>query len=66
VKVTVIGRPTQVVERQGVVVVALRSTKAPTLPKGLPPLPATPTTYMTNLATSTLTHICIRPGNIIW
>ena len=46
VKITVIGRPTQVVERQGVVVVALRSTKAPTLPKGLPALPATPTTYM--------------------
>jgi hypothetical protein len=35
-----------VVERQGVVVLALRSTKAPTLPKGLPPLPSTPTTYM--------------------
>jgi hypothetical protein len=46
VNVTVIGRPNQVVERQGVVVVALRSTKTPTLPKGLPPLPATPTTYM--------------------
>ncbi len=46
VKVTVIGRPTQVVERQGVVVVALRSTKAPTLLKSLPPLPTTPTTYM--------------------
>ena len=46
VKMTVIGRPTQVVERQGVVVVALRSTKVPTLPKGLPPLPSTPTTYM--------------------
>ncbi len=46
VKATIIGRPTQVVERQGVVVVALRSTKAPTLPKGLPPLPSTPTNYM--------------------
>ena len=46
VKVTIIGRPTQVVERQGVVVVALRSTTSPTLPKGLPPLPSTPTTYM--------------------
>jgi hypothetical protein len=46
VKLTVIGRPTQVVERQGVVVVALRSTKTPTLPKGLPPLPSTPTNYM--------------------
>jgi len=46
VKVTVIGRPNQVVERQGVIVVALRNTKAPTLPKGLPPVPSTPTTYM--------------------
>jgi hypothetical protein len=46
VNVTVIGRPNQVVERQGVVILALRSTKAPTLPKGVPPLPATPTTYM--------------------
>jgi hypothetical protein len=46
VKVTVIGRPHQVVERQGVIILALRSTKPPTLPKGLPPLPATPTTYM--------------------
>ncbi len=45
VNVTVIGRPNQVVECQGVVV-AFRSTKAPTLPKGLPPLPSTPTTYM--------------------
>ena len=46
VKATIIGRPNQVVERQGVVVVALRSTKAPTLPKGLPPLPNAPTNYM--------------------
>jgi hypothetical protein len=46
VKVTVIGRPNQVVERQGVIILALRSTKPPTLPKGLPPLPSTPTNYM--------------------
>ena len=45
-KVTVIGRPNHVVERQGVVILALRSMKPPTLPKGLPPLPATPTNYM--------------------
>jgi hypothetical protein len=43
---TVIGRPNQVVERQGVVILALRSTKVPTLPKGVPPLPSTPTNYM--------------------
>jgi hypothetical protein len=46
VKVTVIGRPSHVVERQGVIILALRSTKTPTLPKGLPSLPATPTNYM--------------------
>jgi hypothetical protein len=46
VKMTVIGRPTQVVERQGVIILALRSSKPPTLPKGLPPLPSTPTNYM--------------------
>lgn len=44
-KVTVIGRATQVVERQGVVVVALHGATPP-LPKGLPPLLSTPTTYM--------------------
>jgi len=46
VKVTVIGCPNQVVERQGVIILALRSSKPPTLPKGLPPLPSTPTNYM--------------------
>jgi len=46
VNVTVLGRPHQVVERQGVIVLALRSTTPPTLPPSLPPLPATPTTYM--------------------
>jgi len=46
VKVTLIGRPGQVVERQGVIVLGLRSTSTPALPKGLPAPPATPTTYM--------------------
>jgi hypothetical protein len=46
VKVTVIGRPSQVVERQGVIILALRSTKPPTLPPSLPSLPVTPTNYM--------------------
>jgi hypothetical protein len=45
-KVTVVGRPSQVVERQSVIILALRSSKPPTLPKGLPPLPSTPTSYM--------------------
>ncbi|MDP9372922.1 MAG: phosphorylated adapter RNA export RNA-binding domain-containing protein, partial [Chloroflexota bacterium] len=42
VKITVIGRPAQIVERGDVTIVALRSEKVPTLPKGLPaPVQAT-------------------------
>jgi hypothetical protein len=54
VNVTVLGRPHQVVEQQGVVVVALRSTTPPTLPKGLPPLPSTPTSYMVFIQTEAM------------
>ena len=43
VKITVIGRPAQVLERGDVTIVALRSEKVPALPKGLP-APANPTT----------------------
>jgi hypothetical protein len=43
VKITVIGRPARVVEQENVIVVGLRSTKVPTLPKGVP-TPAAPTT----------------------
>ncbi len=43
VKITVIGRPAHVVERGDVAIVALRSEKVPSLPKGLP-APANPTT----------------------
>ena len=49
-KATIVGRPSQIVERQGVVILALRSTKPPTLPKGLPPLPNAPTNYMVFVA----------------
>lgn len=39
VKITVIGRPGQTVQRGEVVIVGLRSDSAPTLPKGLPAPP---------------------------
>jgi hypothetical protein len=45
-KVTIIGRPGEVVERQGVIILALKSTAAPSLPKGLPAPPAQPTNYL--------------------
>lgn len=43
VKITIIGRPSKAVERGDVVLVSLRSTKAPSLPKGVP-APASPLT----------------------
>ena len=44
VKITVIGRPAQTVERGPVVIVSLKSERVPGLPKGLP-VPAQPTSY---------------------
>jgi hypothetical protein len=58
VKVTVIDRSAQVVERQGVVVLALRSMKPPTLPKGLPPLPNAPTNYMVFIQQKQWNKVC--------
>ncbi|MDP9372046.1 MAG: hypothetical protein M3Q65_06270, partial [Chloroflexota bacterium] len=49
VKITVIGRPAQVVERGDVTIVALRSEKVPSLPKGLP-APGRPTDYAVFIA----------------
>ncbi len=46
VKVTIVGRPGEIVERQGVIILALKSTAAPSLPKGLPAPPAQPTNYL--------------------
>jgi hypothetical protein len=49
VKITVIGRPAQVLERGEVTIVALRGEKVPSLPKGLP-APAQPTNYAVFIA----------------
>jgi hypothetical protein len=46
VKLTVIGNPGTVVERGDVVLVALRSEKAPSFPKGVPDPPALRTDYL--------------------
>jgi hypothetical protein len=46
VKVTIVGRPGEIVERQGVIILAMKSTAAPSLPKGLPAPPAQPTNYL--------------------
>ncbi len=46
VKLTVIGRPGKIVERGDVALVALRSEKVPSLPKGVPAPPSPQTDYM--------------------
>ncbi len=49
VKITVIGRPTQAVERGEVIILGLINETAPSLPKGLP-APPTPTKYVVLVA----------------
>ncbi len=46
VKVTIIGRPGEIVERQGVIILAMKGATAPSLPKGLPALPEQATNYL--------------------
>jgi len=50
VKLTVIGRPGKVVERGDVMLVGMRSEKAPSLPKGVPAPPSPRTDYMVLVA----------------
>jgi len=50
VKLTVIGRPGKVMERGDVVLVGMRSEKAPSLPKGVPAPPSPRTDYMVLVA----------------
>lgn len=45
-KFSLVGRPGKVVQKGTVVVTALQNTHVPTLPKGLPPLPEPPTTFI--------------------
>jgi hypothetical protein len=47
VKITLIGRPGRVVEKGAVMLTSMQQgSKAPSLPKGLPPVPEEPTVYI--------------------
>jgi hypothetical protein len=46
VKMTVIGRPAQVVQKQGFYILGMKHEKQPSLPKGLPNFPDQATKYM--------------------
>lgn len=50
VKVTIIGKPGRIIEKENVVITAMDSGKIPSLPKGLPQPPAEPTTYVVYIA----------------
>lgn len=49
-KITVIGRPGKIIERDSFVVTPLASVKAPPLPKGLPMTPEEPTVFLVYIA----------------
>jgi hypothetical protein len=46
VKVTIIGRPGKIVERQGVIILGMRNSTPPALPKGVPAPPTQATSYL--------------------
>jgi hypothetical protein len=50
VDITLIGRPGRIVEKGEVVLTSMQASKAPSLPKGLPPVPIDPTTYVVFIA----------------
>lgn len=50
VKMTLIGKPGRVIEKEKVVLTSLQSAKSPSLPKGLPQPPGEPTTYLVFIA----------------
>ncbi|NCC30688.1 MAG: hypothetical protein EOM24_01545 [Chloroflexia bacterium] len=50
VKITLIGRPGVIVTRSNCVLTVMESTRGPSLPRGLPAIPPTPTTYTIYIA----------------
>ncbi|MDP9314790.1 MAG: phosphorylated adapter RNA export RNA-binding domain-containing protein [Chloroflexota bacterium] len=62
VKITVIGRPTQTVERGEVIILGLINETAPSLPKGLP-VPPTPTKYVVLVARKQWQKVADALGN---
>ena len=57
VKITVIGRPSKIIDRGTCVVTSLQSNKIPSLPKGVPTPPNAVTTYTLYIATKQWRHV---------
>ncbi|MEI7773121.1 MAG: hypothetical protein WCI67_24235, partial [Chloroflexales bacterium] len=49
-KIILVGRPGAVASRPSCVITAMASTRGPSLPKGLPAIPETPTSYTVYIA----------------
>jgi hypothetical protein len=50
VKITLVGRPSRIIQKDSCVITTMQNGKAPTLPKGLPTPPSTPTNYIVYIA----------------
>ena len=57
VKITVIGRPSKIIDRGTCVVTSLQSSKVPSLPKGVPTPPNAATTYTLYIASKQWRHV---------
>jgi len=50
VKITIVGRPGRIIEKDPVVITSMQNSRPPNLPKGLPKPPGDPTTYIVYMA----------------
>lgn len=57
VEIKVVGKPLKVIEKSQVTVVTMRSGEPPSLPKGLPSAPSTPTIYLILIASKQWTKV---------
>jgi hypothetical protein len=57
VKITLIGRPGPTISKNGYILTSMQTTKTPSLPKGLPAPPPTPTSYTVYIAPKQWTKV---------
>jgi len=63
VKITLVGRPGRIVAKQGYVITGMTARAVPSLPKGMPTPPATPTTYTVYISAKQWAKVAQPLGN---
>jgi len=63
VKITLVGRPGRIVAKQGYVITGMTARAVPSLPKGMPTPPATPTTYTVYISAKQWAKVAQALGN---